>query len=338
MSVCQLRCPGCPTTTREIAPVIPPGYLKADQFARFLDENRFVREVELSNFGELLLNPELPEILKIAFRRKVALSAENGLNLNRADDELLRQIVRYRLRSATISIDGASRSTYGQYRVGGDFDRVVHNIRKLNTFKKEYRSAEPRLAWQFVLFEHNAHEIEKARSLAADLEMEFRLKLSWDRNAQVKVDDSIRAQVPGGIVTQGEYEKKHGRHYTRSICYQLWTEPQLNWDGKVLGCCINYWGEFGGNAFDDGLLSCLNGDGMRYAREMLTGKADSREDIPCTTCEQYLFMKERGDWITRSEMRNHHLVTKSPLAPIYHFLGIRKITNFLKRKKGRRSH
>ncbi len=29
---------------------------------------------------------------------------------------------------------------------------------------------------------------------------------------------------------------------------------------KVLGCCRNFWGDFGGNAFTDGLVSSLNNE------------------------------------------------------------------------------
>jgi hypothetical protein len=46
-----------------------------------------------------------------------------------------------------------------------------------------------------------------------------------------------------------------------------------NWDGKVLGCCINTWIDFGGNAFRDGLTASLNTEQIQYAQAMLLGRA-----------------------------------------------------------------
>jgi len=62
----------------------------------------------------------------------------------------------------------------------------------------------------------------------------------------------------------------------------------------VLGCGFNFWGDFGGNAFTDGLAAGVNSEKMRYAREMLSGRAPPRDDIPCATCEHYLAMRARS--------------------------------------------
>jgi hypothetical protein len=82
----------------------------------------------------------------------------------------------------------------------------------------------------------------------------------------------------------------------------LWDAPQINWDGKVLGCCRNIWGDFGReNAFADGLVRSINNEKIEYARGMLLGNKAAREDIPCTTCSIYLGMKAEGKWLPRRE-------------------------------------
>jgi hypothetical protein len=65
----------------------------------------------------------------------------------------------------------------------------------------------------------------------------------------------------------------------------------------VLGCCVNYWGEFGGNAFTDPPDDWLNSERMAHARRMLTGEAPARDDVPCTRCGIYKRMVERGRFI-----------------------------------------
>ncbi len=99
-----------------------------------------------------------------------------------------------------------------------------------------------------------------------------------------------------GVASRTEYLEKYGSDYLGSMCMQLWKHPQINWDGKVLGCCRNFWGDFGGNAFRDGLIESLNHEKMPYAREMLEGKKPARPDIPCTTCELYTRRERDKQW------------------------------------------
>ena len=67
----------------------------------------------------------------------------------------------------------------------------------------------------------------------------------------------------------------------------------------MLGCRRNFWGDFGGNAFTDGLRESVNSETMNYARAMLQGQKPARDDIPCTTCEIHLGMRESGRWLGR---------------------------------------
>ena len=297
-SVCRLKCPSCPRTSGAFISTIGDGFLGIDDFEKLLNANPWITEIELSNNGEIFLNPDIIEIVRQAFERNVALTADNGVNLNSVSDDMLEALVKYRFRSVTCSIDGASPETYVQYRVNGDFRRVIENIERINLLKKEYRSQHPKLLWQFVIFGHNEHEIPVARKLAGELGMGFQLKLSWDTNfSPVRDSEFIRKQV--GAASREEYIRKYGVDYMQGICHQLWDQPQINWDGRILGCCRNFWGDFGGNAFDDGLLESLNSEKITCAREMLTGKKTAREDIPCATCSIYLHMAESGRWLDR---------------------------------------
>jgi MoaA/NifB/PqqE/SkfB family radical SAM enzyme len=178
-TVCQLKCPSCPTGTGQTAKTLGGRFLKFSDFKKIIDRNPRISRIELSNWGEIFLNRELLKMMQYAYKRSVALHAGNGANLNDVDDEVLEGLVKYKLRRLTVSIDGASQETYPIYRVNGDFNRVIEKIRKINAFKARHRSRFPELSWLFVVFGHNEHEISKARSMAADLNMEFRPKLSW---------------------------------------------------------------------------------------------------------------------------------------------------------------
>jgi MoaA/NifB/PqqE/SkfB family radical SAM enzyme len=300
-SFCQLRCPSCPTTAGTINPVVGNGFLRFDNFRALIDDNPSITAIELSNYGEALLNPDLVAMLQYAQQRSVAVNFHNGVNLNNCRDGVLEALVKYQVQEVTCSLDGASQDTYHLYRVRGHFDRVIGNIRRINHYKELYRSEVPRLRWQFVVFGHNEHEIPAARAMAAELGMTFHTKLSWDaKSSPIRDKDFVRAATGEQAVTREEYEQIHGRKYVWETCLQLWEEPQINWDGKNLGCCRNFWGDFGGNAFKDGLTACLNHEKMRYARGMLRGQNPPRDDIPCTTCDLYQGMQASSNWIDKA--------------------------------------
>lgn len=305
-SYCQLRCPSCPTKNKTIRSVVGKGFLKMCDFKKLLDENLWLRMIEISNYGEPFLNPELLEIINYAYERKVILSADNGVNLNNVKEDILEALVKYRFRSLTCSIDGASPETYRIYRVGGNFETVIENIGKINMFKKKYQSKYPHLIWQFIIFGHNEHEIPEARKLARKLEMKFKLKLSWDSKfSPVRDQKIVKREL--GVASRAEYEQEYGKNYMWKICHQMWHSPQINWDGNVLGCARNFWGHFEGNAFRDGLIKSLNTKKIWFARDMILGRKATRADIPCATCNIYKgmiaerkFLKKRPSFSYRT--------------------------------------
>jgi len=310
-SICQLRCPCCPTPSGA-RKAITPGFLRLHDFKGLLAANP-LRHIELTNFGEIFLNKELPGILAHAHEMGVATSAAEGTNFNHVSDTALAALVRYRLRELTVSIDGASQETYARYRVRGDFDRVIRNIERLNGLKARHRSSLPRLTWQFVAFGHNEHEILKARAMARQLGMRFYLKLSWDERFSPVRDRALVARLSGlGVATRSEYLRRHGRHLMRQVCLQLWHAPQFNWDGTSLGCCHNIWADFGGNLFRDGVVATVNSEKMTYAREMLLGHVPAREGIPCTACVIYQILRAKGDWHDEAEILGMRASCASP--------------------------
>jgi hypothetical protein len=232
------------------------------------------------------------------------------VNFNDVKENVLEDMVRFRVKSMSCSIDGASNETYKIYRRGGNFDAVLGNIEKLNFYKRKRNSPWPLLRWQFVVFGHNEHEIPSARKLAGELHMSFHLKLSWNSQfSPVKNKDIIRNEI--GAASREEYKQLHGGDYKRSLCSKLWIQPQINWDGKVLGCPRNFWAAYEGNAFRDGLLQSINSKRIDYARKMLLGKNNAEPDIPCSTCDIYADREQRNAWLTRRSLWSSYRVLNS---------------------------
>jgi MoaA/NifB/PqqE/SkfB family radical SAM enzyme len=226
-----------------------------------------------------------------------------GTNLNHVSDEALESLVLCQTARVRCSIDGVTQETYQKYRVGGDLHKVIRNIQRINALKEQYRSSKPHLIFQFIVFGHNHHEIERAALMARMLKMEFFLRLNYvDNVLPVQYRDRVRKLV--GYADREEYLQKTGRHYLRRTCYQLWRNPQIRWDGKVLGCSANRQETYPGNVFEEDLGRCINSEKLAYVREMLMGRKPPREDVPCVQCDRYKSMVRFGNWITETEIHN----------------------------------
>lgn len=314
-TLCSLKCPLCPTASGEVGKKLGRGFLRCSTFKEIVDKNPQVYSIELSNWGEIFLNKELGRIIEYAYRKNIALRASNGVNLNNPDEELLEAMVKYKFRKITCAIDGASQETYPIYRVNGDFNRVIENIKTINRFKDKYNSFFPVLHWRFIIFEHNAHEVDKAREMAKKLNMGFNTKLSWDDLytkplPPVKNAELIR-QVSGlGVASREEFKEKYGKEYIETCCLAFWTSPHINYDGRLLGCSVNYWGDYG-NILKEGLHECLNNDKASYAREMLMGKQEEKDGIPCSSCKFYKWKKEKKQWVSGKDIETSNIGSRA---------------------------
>ena len=62
-SVCQLKCSKCPQDDGNMG-IIGKGYLSLENFEKFIKKYSSFKTIEISNWGEVFLNPDLSGILK----------------------------------------------------------------------------------------------------------------------------------------------------------------------------------------------------------------------------------------------------------------------------------
>ncbi len=165
------------------AAAVGSGFLAFEDFERILRENPRLERVELSNYGEILPTPPSPTSSGSPFSGASPYTPITESTSTTQSPNSSRLWSNTALASLSCSIDGASQASYSLYRIRGDFDRVMANIKTLNAFKESCGSELPRVSWQFVVFGHNEDEIGQARRMAAELGMDFRLKLSWGLEA-----------------------------------------------------------------------------------------------------------------------------------------------------------
>lgn len=288
---CQLKCISCSTSKGLIKHgFIKEGMMSFEAFKAIVEMNPEIKYYELSNWGEIFLNPDIINIIEFAASKGIKLLCANGTNFNYVPDAVLEALVKYKFLCLNLSIDGASQETYSIYRVNGNFNRVIQNIRRLNYYKKLYNSSFPFLSWQFIIFGHNEHEISIVKQMCKELNMKFNPKLNHSDFSPIRNAESVKAQTGLNYTSRKEYRDVNKKEY-KQPCYQCLYSPQINWNGDVLGCCVNKWNSLG-NISNSSIQEILESDKYQFMIKVLFGEAEVDESIPCYYCPNIIKIKE----------------------------------------------
>lgn len=296
-SLCQLNCPDCHMRKNDPNIIVGNGYLKFKDFKKFVDKHPYIESIELSFCGEIFLNPELLEIIKYAYKKKVKLTAFNGVNFNTVSEEILEALAKYEFTGITFSIDGTTQETYQKYRKNGDINKVFENIKKLNNYKEKYKSKYPILQWQYIVFEHNEHELSNVKKIQNELKIDnVYFKAPWGKpDFSIEVRQKIKKlnlDKPKDIeIVKAVTEN------SPSICLYPWLKPQINWNGELLGCCCSTHHTLDINVFDTNLKKALNSEKCSYMKDVLTGKEESDSTLHCLHCPFYDKMRKNKQFI-----------------------------------------
>lgn len=295
-TICQLRCAGC-GFQKGGEDDLDRGYLTFGNFKHFCDMNPFIEEIELSNWGEIFLNPDLVKIMYEAKDRNIKLTAWNGSNFNTVSDEQMQAMVDTGFAILSLSIDGASQETYSKYRIGGDYNKVIENVKKLQKYKEKADTKLPRLQWQYVLMEYNELEIGKAKKIAKELGIKINFKYNWDEKYKPVNREYIMRETGLTELTRAEYVAANGVPPYDIICRNFILKPQINWDGRLLGCCDQKYACFDVNVFEVGLEAAMKSTKYIQAKECLLSVHPDREKYGsciCFNCKRRI-QREKAD-------------------------------------------
>jgi MoaA/NifB/PqqE/SkfB family radical SAM enzyme len=84
-------------------------------------------------------------------------------------EEMLEKVVRAGISRLTFSIDSADKEMFEHIRRGGDFDRILENIRKLQVWKAARGSSVPSVQINCILMKDNIGELTRIIELAKEL-------------------------------------------------------------------------------------------------------------------------------------------------------------------------
>ena len=113
MNACQLACPGCVHSARSKEMKTfdwGPGIMSESMFGSFMQRyGPYALETEFCNYGEPLLNPKTPQLIRLAKTYLVRTMLSTNIGVKHFDPEAY---VNSGLDYMTISIDGATQSVY----------------------------------------------------------------------------------------------------------------------------------------------------------------------------------------------------------------------------------
>jgi hypothetical protein len=270
VNACNLRCPGCFTGAGAVGR--PRSMIPLPLYRELLTEvGPYLLNLELHNWGEPLLNPDLPEMIAFASELGTATTVSTNFSLT-VDDRRLDDLVRSGLSLLVVSIDGATQGTYERYRKRGRLDLVLDNCRRLAEAKRRAGTATPHVIWAFHVFEYNVHELSAARALAKDLGMQLGIEKGW----------TIGEEWDGGGVAGFTKPFQHQ-------CWFLWEHATVNNDGGVAICAASYFdGDDVGTVSPGGssFFSVWNGKHMQNARALFDRRDETSpgRDLACFDC------------------------------------------------------
>lgn len=164
---CNLSCPYCEVGKGDL--LRPAGLLRKEHHDRIMGPlwpTLFI--ARYFGTGESLLNPKLPDMIAQGRDQGVYSVISSNFSL-KLSDAYIDRLLDSGLTLLSVACDGATKEQYEKYRVGGQFDLVMENMRRVIARKRERGLQYPLLEWRFLVFSHNEHEVPLARQLAQDM-------------------------------------------------------------------------------------------------------------------------------------------------------------------------
>jgi radical SAM protein with 4Fe4S-binding SPASM domain len=280
-TACNLGCPECPSGLKKFTR--PTGNLKKERFQHLLDELKgHLVNITFYFQGEPFINPHFLALVKMAHEQKIYTSTST--NAHFISESVAEETVRSGLDQMIISIDGTTQEIYEQYRKGGSLQKVLDGTKKMVEAKKKLNSSSPKLIFQFLVVAPNEHQIEDAKVLAEEMDVdEIRFK-----SAQLYDFENGNPLMPENEdyrrYRQGKDGKWKIKNKLLNQCWKMWHSCVITWDGKVVPCCFDKDAQHPMGKSTDGFKSVWKGpEYHEFRKQILSGR--SQVDI-CRNCTE----------------------------------------------------
>jgi radical SAM protein with 4Fe4S-binding SPASM domain len=279
-NLCNLRCPLCPVSQNKLRR--EPRHMRFEEFKKIVDDiGKHVMLLVMWDWGEPLMNPELPKMIRYATDRDIrTVTSTNAHFLT--DERYVEELLCSGLSTLIVAIDSADAENYKKYRQRGSLDKALEGLRSVVKIRNRLGSPTV-INFRMVVMKHNVHEIaalEKlARKMGADI---FSVKTVNPACGEVGLD---RELVPDDVKYRRlEYKDGTWERVRVSVdCGRVWVMSNIFTDGSVAPCCYDFDGTMVvGNVFKEPYEKIWRGEAYAALRKKIMNE---RSSMPrCTEC------------------------------------------------------
>jgi MoaA/NifB/PqqE/SkfB family radical SAM enzyme len=150
------------------------------------------------------------------------------------------------LSTLVFSIDGTDQKNYEKYRVGGNFDLAIENVKKAVEAKKSLGHG-PLIIFKYIIFKHTEMYLDQARQMALGLGVD-RFQVNECNLSPQSSPETVKKFIPCGSnatsrISYLDYENNlviPTEHFDSQYCTTPLNKPYIQVDGVVQPCCAAY--------------------------------------------------------------------------------------------------
>lgn len=247
VGTCNLRCPTCPVGNSDRG-ARPVGFMPIDLFeaitAKIRQESPSPEPVvNLYNWGEPLLHPDLPQMIRRLRSLGLRSSLSSNLNIKRG----LEEVIAANPDELKISLSGFTPQTYSRTHARGDLDRVKANMRAIRRHLDTYHSKTHVWVGHHI-YKSNQDQAETVRRFCAELGFAYHPIPAFYMPLERLMDviDGKPNPRDGGILADllhapaGLPERAAKSRSGTRDCELRFNQTVINFDGSVALCCTVY--------------------------------------------------------------------------------------------------
>jgi MoaA/NifB/PqqE/SkfB family radical SAM enzyme len=163
---CNAACPACSRTYYgygELAGIYQK-HMSLDEFKLLLPLN-LISNLDIvifcGNVGDAQVNPNLPQMLDYLYFHNKNIDFHINTNGGMHNAEYWANFAKYKNMRIWFAVDGTTQEVHSYYRRNTNLSKVLENA-------KAYIDAGGHAILQFILFEHNQHQLEDVKKLAKE--------------------------------------------------------------------------------------------------------------------------------------------------------------------------
>jgi len=246
---CNLKCSMCPRGGLNGLENPEKGLMSFELFKKiiekFIHEKVRIFSIEFGNWGEPLLNPDLPKMIRFARSNAKWMAPDldifSNTTLNHLPDPMA--LLESGINRIKISVSGMTQEIYSRNHQGGNIEVVLSNILKLVDTKNKSGLKNIRLGMIFHEYLYNKHEVEIARKFCNKHGLTFGLRRTYIPCVEDNIEFLKHKEKLSGFYSQFiDLDKEISLMKTLDpadacYCRLRWNRVTVHFNGQLYRCC-----------------------------------------------------------------------------------------------------